>query len=509
MKAHIASTFLLASIFAAAARATEPMAELSAWDAAKQMGIGVNIGNTFDNTTSWETGWGNPRITKEYVHGLATLGFKTVRLPVAWDTYAHGGRIPDDKLARVGEVVGWILDAGMFCVVNIHWDGGWIDSSNKEKFKKTYASFSADAQKKFPAYWTQIANHLGDRGERLVFEALNEETHFEGEGSTKKAYATLTRVNQLFIDTVRNTGGNNARRLLIVTGYSTDFTKTSGSDYVLPVDPVPHKLMISVHYYTPWQFVGMTEDASWGKMQPTWGSDSDVAELNRLFDLMQGFTQRNDIPAFIGEFGATEKKEAASRVRWMTAVAQASLARKMVPVLWDTGGDISRKPPYAASPVLQLTLKTLGIGASSQSGSADGNIARDLGAVLGWRLGPGAVVAHCRGVDPEGAAARAKLLAEWESQNGELIKAVDSRVAEVVPLLDSQKPPDTLIATLHDHVSKMFVEATFGGKSDDEVRTACKAETDPSRPRWKNSGIRGVQQSLAALYDWKVAHSPK
>ena len=102
-----------------------------------------------------------------------------------------------------------------------------------------------------------------------------------------------------------------------------------------------------MHYYTPWQFAGMTKDESWGKMQATWGSASDVAELNRLFDAMQEFCKRNDIPAFIGEFGVTDKKETPSRVRWMSAVAEAALSRKMVPVLWDTGGDISRKPPYA------------------------------------------------------------------------------------------------------------------------------------------------------------------
>ena len=110
------------------------------------MGVGVNIGNTLDNTTTWETGWGNPRITKEYVQSLARLGFKTVRVPVAWDTYARNGRIADDKLARVGEVVDWITAAGMFCVVNIHWDGGWIDSSAKERFPKTFATFSAEAE---------------------------------------------------------------------------------------------------------------------------------------------------------------------------------------------------------------------------------------------------------------------------------------------------------------------------------------------------------------------------
>jgi len=198
--------------------ADEPMVGFNAWTAARQMGIGVNIGNTLENTTRWETGWGNPRITQGYVESLARLGFKTVRVPVAWDTYARDGRIAEARLARVAEVVDWILGAGLYCVVNIHWDGGWIDSSNKEKFRKTFATFSADAQKKFPGYWTQIANYFADRNERLVFEALNEETNFEREGSTQRAFATLTRVNQLFIDTVRKTGGNNAKRLLVVTG---------------------------------------------------------------------------------------------------------------------------------------------------------------------------------------------------------------------------------------------------------------------------------------------------
>ena len=353
-------TLLLAAALALAAvpavHAADAAADLDAWQAAKLMGTGVNIGNTLDNTTQWETGWGNPRITREYIQGLAALGFKTVRLPVAWDTYARGGRIQADKMERVTEVVDWILDAGMFCVVNIHWDGGWIDSSYKEKFPRTFATFSAEAERKFPSYWTQIASHFAGRNQRLVFEGLNEETNFEGMGSTRKSYETLTRVNQLFVDTVRKSGGNNATRLLIVTGYATDFTKTSSKDYVLPTDSVPHKLLLSVHYYTPWQFVGMTEDASWGKMQPTWGSAADVAELNRLFDLMQEWSTRHDIPVFVGEFGVTDKKEQASRVRWMSAVADAALKRRMVPVLWDIGGDISRKPPYEASPALQEVL---------------------------------------------------------------------------------------------------------------------------------------------------------
>ena len=339
--------------------AVEPAAVPDVWTAVKLMTPGVNIGNSLDNTTTWETGWGNPLITKEFVASLAALGFKSVRLPVAWDTYAHDGRIDADKLARVGEVVDWITGAGMFCVVNIHWDGGWIDSSNKERFAKTFATFNADAERKYPAYWTQIANYFKDRDDRVLFEALNEETKFDGAGSQAKAQAVLTHVNQLFIDTVRKTGGNNAQRLLVITGYATDFTKTVSADFVLPVDTLPHRLLISVHYYTPWQFVGMTEDASWGKMQPTWGTDSEVAELNRLFDVMQEFCKRKDIPAFIGEFGATPKKEMASRVRWMNAVVQAAISRRMVPVLWDTGTDISRRPPYEPSPALREMLRSI------------------------------------------------------------------------------------------------------------------------------------------------------
>jgi endoglucanase len=351
--------------------ALEAMTELDAWTAAAQMGAGINIGNTLDNVAQWETGWGNPVVTKEYVQSLAALGFKTVRLPVAWNTYAVDGRIQPDKFRRVSEVVDWITKAGLFCVLDIHWDGGWIDSSWKEHFPNTYATFSPEAEKKYRSYWQQISSFFAGKNEKLIFEALNEETNFEKEGSPQKAYATLTRVNQLFIDTVRSTGGNNAKRLLIVTGYSTDITKTCSSQYTLPKDTIAHKLFISVHYYTPWQFVGMTEDADWGKMAPTWGSSSDVMELDRLFGMMGEFCTRNDLPAFLGEYGVNEKKESASRIRWISAVTKAALSRKMVPVLWDTGHEVSRRPPYAASADLGQVLQHRAQPAAPTSGVLD------------------------------------------------------------------------------------------------------------------------------------------
>jgi endoglucanase len=334
----------------------EKMTEVDAWAAVPLMSPGVNIGNTLDNTTIWETGWGNPLITKDFVRSLAKLGYKSVRLPVAWDTYADEGKILPDKMARVAEVVDWITGAGMFCVVNIHWDGGWIDSDKKDKFPTTFNTFSADAEKKFKSYWEQISTFFAGKNEKLVFEALNEETNFSGAGSTDKAYGTLTHVNQLFIDTVRKTGGNNDKRLLIIAGYSTDIEKTCVNATKLPTDTIAHRLFISVHYYTPYTFCGLEQDADWGKMQPTWGSDADTKQLEHLFDMMQTFCTKHDIPAYIGEFGVTRKKESPSRVRWMSAVMRATKARNMIPVLWDTGGDISRNDPYTASDELQQTL---------------------------------------------------------------------------------------------------------------------------------------------------------
>lgn len=343
----------------------EALTELDAWKAAALMAPAINIGNTLENTTAWETGWGNPLITQDFIESLSRLGFKTIRLPVAWNTYAVGGRIQADKFRRVGQVVDWITAAGMFCVLNIHWDGGWIDSDAKDKFPKTYATFSPEAEAKFRSYWEQIAGFFAAKNERLIFEALNEETNFSNEGSMEKAYATLTRVNQLFIDTVRKTGGNNAKRLLIVAGYSTDIEKTCSSDYQLPKDTLPQRLFISVHYYTPYQFCGLTEDADWGKMMRTWGTDDDVAQLNQLFDKMKGFCTKNDIPAFIGEFGVTTKnKEPASRIRWLSAVAGAAMSRGMVPALWDTGNDISRRAPYAATPEVLEMLRSISTGRS-------------------------------------------------------------------------------------------------------------------------------------------------
>jgi len=313
---------------------------------AAAMGFGANIGNTLENTTTWETGWGQPLITQAFIDGMASHGIKTVRVPVAWDTYATNGTIDATKLNRVKEVVGWIESAGMYAVVNIHWDGGWIyNESNSNKFKLT-----ADVTTKFASYWAQIASGFADVGHQLVFEGLNEEGRFYQNGDSSQApdYAALNQLNQSFVTTVRAQSGYNKTRALLIAGFATDIDLTCVDDFAVPSDPAgAGKLFVSLHYYTPYTFCGLDTVESWGSPATTWGTASEKAELQTQFSKLSAWSTKKKLPVILGEFGVTRGenyvRDPASRVLWMQSVAQAAKAGGMVPVLWDTGSEIQRK----------------------------------------------------------------------------------------------------------------------------------------------------------------------
>ncbi len=312
---------------------------------AADMGFGANIGNTFDNTTAWETGWGQPLVTQAFINGMASHGIKTVRVPVAWNTYAVNGVVDATKMNRVKEVVGWILDAGMYAIVNIHWDGGWIDS---EGTPQQY-TLTSDVKAKFASYWTQIATAFAPVGDKLIFEGLNEEGKFyvNGDSSGTPDYAALNSLNQLFVTTVRAQGGYNTGRALLIAGFTTDIDLTCVDAFTVPTDPAgAHQLFLSIHYYTPYTFCGLDTVESWGSPQTTWGTSSDQTTLQNYFSKLATFSTQKKIPVIIGEFSVTKgmnyPRPSSSRISWMQSVAKAAFAHGMVPVLWDTGTDISR-----------------------------------------------------------------------------------------------------------------------------------------------------------------------
>jgi len=139
----------------------------------------------------------------------------------------------------------------------------------------------------------------------------------------------------------------------------------------------------------------------------------------------------------------------------------------------------------------------------------DQDVVQDLGAVLGWRLAPQVVEEQCRSVDPEGADARKKLLQTWLDKNDGQIKAVDARVAEIAPLLNPNANGADMVQAVRRHVGSLLVESIFEGKKGDEIKGICHKEADPDNPRWSNTGMPDVQESLAAMYDWKVRHDKK
>ncbi|MET0388056.1 MAG: glycoside hydrolase family 5 protein [Polyangiales bacterium] len=335
--------------------------ELDAGVMASAMGFGTNIGNTLENTTSWETGWGQPLITRAFIDGMASRGIKTVRVPVAWDTYATSGKIDSTKLARVKEVVGWIEAAGMYAIVNIHWDGGWIFSENQAD---AY-TLTDSVKTKFADYWNQIASGFSDVGHQLILEGLNEEGRFyeAGDPNGVPDLAALNELNQLFVTTVRAVGGYNTTRALLIAGFHTDIAKTCVDAFAVPTDPAgAGKLLLSIHFYDPYTFTLMEDPESWGSPQASWGTDAEKKAVEDLFSELGAFSTSKQIPVILGEFAVTRGtkvvREPAARSTWMEVVANAALSRGMVPVLWDTGTDIARSDG-AFSSELQAVMDNL------------------------------------------------------------------------------------------------------------------------------------------------------
>jgi hypothetical protein len=160
--------------------------------------------------------------------------------------------------------------------------------------------------------------------------------------------------------------------------------------------------------------------------------------------------------------------------------------------------------------MLALLLAALAVPAMSRAAEADKDeVARELGAVLAWRLGPESVEAQCRSVDPAGVEIRKKALKDWLEKYAALIKEVDDRVAEIVPLAFPSSTNADNTPRIRAQIKAMLLEEIFAQKSAEETAAICKAEANPASPRWNSSGMPQVPTSLAALYDWKIAQGAK
>ncbi|MCH5194532.1 MAG: glycoside hydrolase family 5 protein [Oscillospiraceae bacterium] len=317
-------------------------------DFIRKMGLGINLGNTFESCGSWieasdvsgyETAWGSPVITLEAVQGYKKCGFDSLRIPVSWSNLMGDNyTIDPGYLARVREVTEWALDADMYVIVNIHWDNGWFKWFGQDDKRD-------EAFVKYERVWTQLSEAFREYGDKLILESLNEEGGWQslwnmhnGEGDKEKSYGILNDMNQRFVNIVRGSGGNNDKRPLLIAGYNTDVKLTCDELFVMPEDP-QGCCAVSIHYYTPPTFAILEKDETWGKMRSEWGTEKDFAELTKNMDMVKERFIDKGIPVIMGEYGCpNNNKEPESVRRFLSSVCEAAYTRGMCPMLWDVSG---------------------------------------------------------------------------------------------------------------------------------------------------------------------------
>jgi len=235
----------------------------TAQQVAGQMKVGWNLGNSLEAICG-ENAWGNPTTTQQLINSVKAAGFNTVRIPVSWDCHTTNGVIDPNWMSRVKTVVDYCTNNNMYVIINIHWDNGWL--TNRENIT-TSAQSAVNAKQR--NLWTQIANYFKNYNEHLLFASTNEPDVADGDAT---AMSVLLSYHQTFINVVRGTGGNNSSRTLIVQGPGTDIDRTNNLMNTMPTDNIASRMMVEVHYYSPYQFCLMTADASWGNMFYYWGN---------------------------------------------------------------------------------------------------------------------------------------------------------------------------------------------------------------------------------------------
>lgn len=298
------------------------IADISSMELVADMKMGWNLGNTLDATggiaLESERSWGNPTTTQEMIDEVLAQGFNVIRIPVTWE--GHFGEGPDYKiheiwLNRVQEVVDYAYNKGAYVILNMHHEEWHFPSEeNKEA-----------ASEMIVALWTQIAERFKDYDEHLIFEGLNEPrkkgTVYEWNGGDMEGRAVVNHFMQVFVDTVRATGGNNTYRHLMICGYAASSSTDALKSIELPKDD---KLIVSVHAYTPYNFALNTK-----------GTDqfADTYDIDKLMKDIQEIFLDKGIPVIIGEYGAMNKDNEAERVKWATYYL--SEAKKIgVPCIW-------------------------------------------------------------------------------------------------------------------------------------------------------------------------------
>jgi len=316
---------------------------------ATKMGVGWNLGNTLEAICG-ENAWGAGHTSQQLIDSVKAAGFNTVRIPVSW--FCHSDTVTSviDKewIARVKEVADYCIKDDMYVILNMHWDKGWLEN-------RVNKATQGIVNKRQRAYWTQIANYFKDYDEHMLFAGTNEPNAHDS-----IQMSVLMTYHQTFVDAVRATGDNNSSRTLIIQGPATDVEDTYKLMKTMPKDKIADRLMAEVHYYTPYQFCLMENDADWGKKFYYWGKDNHSAteitrnaswgeenDVDKNFGKMKAQFVDKGIPVIIGEFGAGKRKLSqpsdqalnnASVESYYRNVVKSAVSKGLIPICWDVPG---------------------------------------------------------------------------------------------------------------------------------------------------------------------------
>lgn len=346
LKKAISTVIAAAMLITALSVPAEAAAPIeSAEKAVASINAGWNLGNTLDSCGEWiglytdgkpssyETAWGNPVASKKLITAVKKAGFNAVRVPVTWAEHIDDrGNIDKEWLDRVYEVVDYVLSQDMYCILNVHHDAGsdgWLEAS---------ADCYKNNSKKFAALWKNIAVRFRDCSGKLIFEGFNEMLDSSNSWTDAKesdAYKAVNDFNQLFVDTVRKTGGNNAERNLMVQVYSGSCSEKALAGFVLPKDPAKNHLIIQTHNYDPQGFCA--SDATWTTMTDKWGTASEKAYFDKMFTRLDNFAKKQGAPLVIGEFGADFKDNDSSRKLYAEYFVTSAAEHGIKCFWWDTG----------------------------------------------------------------------------------------------------------------------------------------------------------------------------
>jgi endoglucanase len=301
--------------------------DISSFDLVGEMGVGWNLGNSFDVTSKDKTQWGNPLPRTKTIDTVNAMGFKTLRIPVTWQFHQSSTapyEIDIEYLGQIKEIVDAGLTLGMHVIINVHHDENWVVPS-ADRAPETLARLSS--------LWTQVATYFGSYNEQLIFETLNEprikNIPEEWSGGTPEGRAFLNDFYKAAVDAIRAAGGNNAQRHIMVPTWAASTVQVAMDDLVIPNnDP---KVIVSLHTYFPWGFAG--------EANQDWGTDADKQALEDEFDrIRQHWIVGQQRAVILGEWGTIDSNPLSSREEYAAFYAAQARERGLLTIVWDDGG---------------------------------------------------------------------------------------------------------------------------------------------------------------------------